>query len=128
MKMKTGRTGKLAKINAKVRTHTSTTVFNAIKRAELESRAQMDELEKVLSHDFGGDSEFACVAKTLFAVDFLFKSNWLMNGTSGVNGEVIDGLARIVRQCARQAGLMHAENLAFVDLALQLDDKIKSAS
>jgi hypothetical protein len=126
--MKTGRTGKLATINAKVRTHTSAKVFNAIKRAKLASRAQMDELEKVLSHDFVEDSEFACVAKALFAIDFLLKSNWLMNGTRCVDGEVIDGLARIVQQCAHQTGVMHAENRAFVDLALQLDDKTKSAS
>jgi hypothetical protein len=126
--MKTGRTGKLAKINAKVRTHSSTSWFNAIKRTEIASRAQMDELEAVFTDSLGGDAEFACVAKTLFAVHFLFRSNWLMNGTRRVDGEVIDGLARIVQQCAHQAGLMHAENRAFVDLALQLDDKIKSAS
>jgi hypothetical protein len=126
--MKTGRTRKLAKINAKVRTHSSTSWFNAINRAEVASRAQMDDLEKVFTHSFGGDSEFEGVAKTLFAVEFLFKSNWLMNGTRRVDGEVIDGLARIVQQCAHQAGVMHAENRAFVELALQLDDKIKSAS
>jgi hypothetical protein len=126
--MKTGRTGKLAKINSKVRTHSSTKWFNAVERAQIASRAQMDELAGVFTNSFGGDSEFACVAKSLFAVHFLLESNWLMNGTRGVDGGVIDGLARIVQQCAHKAGVMHAENRAFVELALQLDDKVKSAS
>jgi hypothetical protein len=126
--MKTGRNSKLAKINPKIKKHSGASVFNTIERAAIASRAQMDELEKVFTQSFGGDSESDGIAKTLFAVDFLFKSNWLMNRTRCVDGQVTDGLARIIQQCAYQAGVMHAENRALVDLALQLDEKIKAAS